>query len=513
MNTTKVRIRAPFISESFLWTPSRALWKEAFCKIQLISKMFYLVSTVLLVLLPCAAVAFLTSRPRDFPRNVPVIPLWLQAHNQIFRKSRIAFYNTKVRPQAEKHGAVAVWQGSCWSIVLSRPDYLAQVFKDSNKDVEKSGIWSRVPRSNGGLLFGENIIDSNGQLHADFCDILKPALLQRFAIDFMRSESSSLANRLHDAQQLDVSDVGISIDSLIWRWAVTIYSHYFMDIDEWPLSFEQTSAQKITALQSSSWMARAMVIFNVTFSLPWRPASYKRAAAVIQQLEDTLVDIAESRTFPASGTSELKMVHHLVRARHSGKLSDFHYRSNLKQLLVAGHENVEAALQSAMFNLAVHVDIQEQLHIEVMNMLPSDYSSGDIDRLPLLAAVIYETLRLYPPLGTLTNRRTVKPMQLGSEILLPAGTMVGWNVLGVQTDPQVWGESAREFDPFRWGHDIDSIKSMARSSQARGRFVPFSLHSRRCLGSTFALLELKVALCKYLPQVQRDVAPEVEKLC
>ncbi|KAF1735027.1 Cytochrome P450-DIT2 [Beauveria bassiana] len=196
------------------------------------------------------------------------------------------------------------------------------------------------------------------------------------------------------------------------------------------------------------------------------------------------------------------MVHHLVRARHSGKLSDFHYRSNLKQLLVAGHENVEAALQSAMFNLAVHVDIQEQLHSEVMNMLPSDYTSGDIDRLPLLAAVIYETLRLYPPLGTLTNRRTVKPMQLGSEILLPAGTMVGWNVLGVQTDPQVWGESAREFDPFRWGHDIDSIKSMARSSQARGRFVPFSLHSRRCLGSTFALLELKVALCELVRSIK-----------
>ncbi|KAK8149483.1 mitochondrial Homoaconitase [Beauveria asiatica] len=458
--------------------------------------MFYLVSIVLLVLLPCAVVAFLTSRPRDFPRNVPVIPLWLQAYNQIFGQSRIAFYNTKVRPQAEKHGAVAVWQGSCWSIVISRPDYLAQVFKDSNKDLEKSGIWSRVPRSNGGLLFGENIIDSDGQLHADFCNILKPALLQRFAIDFMRSESCSLANRLHQEQQLDVFDVGISIDSLIWRWAVTIYSHYFMDIDEWPLSFEQTSAQKITALQSSSWMARAMVIFNVAFSLPWRPASYSKAAAIIQQLEDTLVDIAESRNFPASGTKELKMVHHLVRARHSGKLSDFHYRSNLKQLLVAGHENVEAALQSAMFNLAVHVDIQEQLHGEVMKMLPSDYSAADLDRLPLLAAVIYETLRLYPPLGTLTNRRTVKPMQLGSEILLPTGTMVGWNVLAVQTDPQVWGESAREFDPFRWGHDIDSIKSMARSSQARGCFVPFSLHSRRCLGSTFAQLELKVALCE-----------------
>jgi unspecific monooxygenase len=70
-----------------------------------------------------------------------------------------------------------------------------------------------------------------------------------------------------------------------------------------------------------------------------------------------------------------------------------------------GYRNHEVIV---LWELAVNNEIQEQLREEVNHMLPKEYSTGDIDSLPLLAAVVYEGLRLFPPLSQLTNRRTTR---------------------------------------------------------------------------------------------------------
>ncbi|KAL4864370.1 cytochrome P450 [Aspergillus spectabilis] len=149
-----------------------------------------------------------------------------------------------------------------------------------------------------------------------------------------------------------------------------------------------------------------------------------------------------------------------------------------------------------MLELATRPDIQTRLYTELSQGLRANYGAEDLDRMPLLSAVLYETLRLYPPLGTLTNRRTTEPFLLGSDIFVPPGTLIGWHAYGVHTDPQVWGDNARQFDPDRWGKDPEAIHWMFRTQQAKGRYIPFGIYSRRCLGSAFALTQLRVALCE-----------------
>ncbi|OAQ98302.1 hypothetical protein LLEC1_03588 [Akanthomyces lecanii] len=470
------------------------------------------VFALLLLFLPAFAF-YLTARPHNFPRNVPVIPLWVQIRSKLLRTSRVAFYNVHVRPLAEKHGAVALWQEDCWTVVVSRPEYIAQVLKNANQELEKCGTYVRNPHSNGGLFFGENIIDSNGTLHAEFTEIIKPAITRRFSIDYLQQESRALTTKLCSAQNSVGADVGISVDEVLWRWSINIFAECFLDTREWPLSMHETSAQKITAVQSRDWVSSVRNMFLIFNFIPWRPIGYRKATALIQQLDDTLFDISESRKNPSLGAGdELKLVHRLASAHEAGQLSEFHYRSNLKQLLLAGHENVEVVLQSAMYELAINPRIQDLLYNEVTSDLPPDYSLNELDRLPVLASIIYETLRLYPPLGTLINRKTIKPMRLGSDIFLPAGTMVGWSAYGVHTDPQIWGgrDAARRFDPSRWGSTIQDVRQTARSAQARGQFVPFSLHARRCLGSTFALAQLKVGLCEMVRRVEWTQARQSE---
>src|SRR5690606_23683281 len=77
--------------------------------------------------------------------------------------------------------------------------------------------------------------------------------------------------------------------------------------------------------------------------------------------------------------------------------------------------------------------------------------------LPYLNAVLYETLRLYPPIPQLFNRKTTSDTLLGSEIYIPANTYIGWTAFGAHRCPVSWGEDANEFRPERWGEDSATI--------------------------------------------------------
>jgi xanthocillin biosynthesis cytochrome P450 monooxygenase len=121
-----------------------------------------------------------------------------------------------------------------------------------------------------------------------------------------------------------------------------------------------------------------------------------------------------------------------------------------------------------------------------------------------------ELLRLYPPVSQLINRVTLKPALLGGNIAIPKGTWVGWNAYGVQVDPHVWGPTAGEFIPERWGGKVEEMKAKFRKDTVKGAYIPFNAHSRKCLGQEFALLEMKIALFELIRRVDWIPDPTYE---
>lgn len=155
-----------------------------------------------------------------------------------------------------------------------------------------------------------------------------------------------------------------------------------------------------------------------------------------------------------------------------------------------------------MEELGAHPHIQSLLRDEVTKDIPWDYSFKDLDQLPLLNAIIYEALRLYPPLGHMSNRIATVPYVLGDDIAVPPGMMLGWHSYGVQTDPQVWGDDARKFNPSRWGTDSASVKQTLRQRQARGQYLPFGIYGRKCLGYNIAMQMLQCALVELVRNIE-----------
>ncbi|KAK2589514.1 cytochrome P450-dit2 [Conoideocrella luteorostrata] len=187
----------------------------------------------------------------------------------------------------------------------------------------------------------------------------------------------------------------------------------------------------------------------------------------------------------------------LLEARGSGMFTEKQFRDNVTVLFVAGQENPQLAIVSTLYLLAKHPEIQEDLRKEadLHDQSPgATITQEALQSMPLLAAVTYESLRLFPPIGQLINRRVSQPVRLGGDIILPEGTYVGYNSYSTNRDPEAWGAGASEFKPSRWGATCQDIQKEYRRRRSRAEFISFHGGQRACLGERFALLQLKATL-------------------
>jgi cytochrome P450 len=102
--------------------------------------------------------------------------------------------------------------------------------------------------------------------------------------------------------------------------------------------------------------------------------------------------------------------------------------------------------------------------------------------LPLLTAIIDETLRLYPPLWFI-GRVPAEETRFG-DIVVPAGTRILCSPYVLHRRPAWWRDPDR-FIPERF---------LQANSGGRAAFLPFGLGPRACVGQMMARLEISTAL-------------------
>lgn len=124
--------------------------------------------------------------------------------------------------------------------------------------------------------------------------------------------------------------------------------------------------------------------------------------------------------------------------------------ASVVNLFLAGSDTTATTLRWAIFILAHHPEIQEQVHDEIRKQTggQSLLNYADRTKLPLTEATLLETQRLanLVPLGVM--HRTMAPSKLyGYDI--PAGTAVVSVLTAVHCDPKVYPNPER-FDPNRF---------------------------------------------------------------
>jgi cytochrome P450 len=163
----------------------------------------------------------------------------------------------------------------------------------------------------------------------------------------------------------------------------------------------------------------------------------------------------------------------LLTARHEdgSPMSDQELRDELMTLLVAGHETTATSLAWAFERLSREPAVLDRLVTEI--------DAGDD---AYLTAAIQETLRRRPVLPNTAPRLVKKPIEVGGWTYEPDVCLVA-NAYLVHHDPEIY-DDPYSFRPERFLENPPGTYT----------WIPFGGGRRRCLGASFAMLEMKVVL-------------------
>jgi len=203
-------------------------------------------------------------------------------------------------------------------------------------------------------------------------------------------------------------------------------------------------------------------------------ARFRRALAAVDEL--IYAEIADRRAAPDGEDRDVLSL--LLRARHEdgSPMTDPELRDELMTLLTAGHETTATGLAWAFERLLRTP--------RVLARLTASLDDGDY-----LDAVVKETLRVRPVVVDVARKLTRETEVAGWR--LPAGTLVLPAIAVMHARPDLY-DSPEEYRPERF---LDSeTESYA--------WIPFGGGVRRCIGASFAQVEMRTVLREVLRRVR-----------
>nr|XP_017242548.1 PREDICTED: cytochrome P450 CYP72A219-like [Daucus carota subsp. sativus] len=172
-----------------------------------------------------------------------------------------------------------------------------------------------------------------------------------------------------------------------------------------------------------------------------------------------------------------------------------------KVFYFAGQETTSTLLVWTMVLLSLYPGWQDLARQEVLQIIGDGKADmSHLNHLKTLTMILYEVLRLYPPVSGLV-RQINKEITVGDMTLLP-GMQILLPINQIHRDHVIWGADAKEFNPERFSEGI----SKATNNHVAA-FFPFGAGPRICIGQNFALVEAKLAMAMILRKFSFELSP------
>ncbi len=228
---------------------------------------------------------------------------------------------------------------------------------------------------------------------------------------------------------------------------------------------------------------------------PWVPTrrnrGFHRAVATLDRV--VLGIIAERRrTGPGPGDL-LDLLMGAQDEETGATMTDRQLRDEVMTLFLAGHETTAMALTWTFHLLSEHPETEAALRRELDEVLGGrPPTTDDVPKLDLLGRVVQESMRLYPPVWTV-SRTPVEADTVDGHAVHP-GDLVMLPIHQIHRRPDLWPDPDR-FDP-------DRFLPEAVAGRPRFAYLPFIGGQRQCIGDGFANLEARLVLATVLQRVR-----------
>jgi cytochrome P450 len=226
------------------------------------------------------------------------------------------------------------------------------------------------------------------------------------------------------------------------------------------------------------------------FTLPdWLPLESKRRKTEAMEVMDRLVTGLVKQGL-ARGADDCGDLLSMLIEQHAGDARAI--RNDAMSLLIAGHETSGALLGWAFLCLAQNPEWLVTVKAEIdRELLGRPVCMKDLLCLPVVRAVVEETLRLYPPAYSLFPRQALEALDLAG-VPIAKGDLVQIAPFTLHRDPR-WFPEPDRFDPGRF---------LQEPSWPRYAYLPFGAGPRVCIGQNFAMMEACLVIATLLQGVE-----------
>jgi cytochrome P450 len=373
---------------------------------------------------------------------------------------------------------VAVRLGPMWLYVISQPEHLQHVLVDNARNFTKGRMWDATRQ-----LFGNGLLRSEGEFWLRQRRMMQPlfgakhlASLASVMVEVIDREVARLAQASKPEVPLDL---GVVMTSLTQRILLeTMFGTTISGEDAARLGQRVVDALRVINLK--------VFLFFLPDKFPLPGSARLRRA--VQAIDKAMLGLVAQRR--GSNDKRNDLLELLLNARDDQSregMDDHQLRDELVNLLVAGNDTTANALTFFWYALAAHPAVEQRVREELELVLggrPPSYD--DLARLTYTRMVLYETMRLYPPVW-MFPRFCVEDDVVGG-YRIPAGSAVLVVPWLTHRDPRLW-DRPEEFDPDRF---------LPKASAERGRYVyfPFGGGPRQCIGNTFAMIEAPLIVAR-----------------
>jgi cytochrome P450 len=418
-------------------------------------------------------------RFQNFPPGPPGQPLL--GSLVTMNRDILRFFRDVVDDYGDTVGFYALRMPFC---LLAHPDQIEQVLVRDSHSFTKSFDYRIMA-----FVLGQGLLTSEGEVwrrqrqltqpifHADRVKSYVPIFVQR---------SATLAADLRDSSEVDIHDEMMRLTLLIVAEALF---HSVVDEDV------------LIVRDALDAVAGAFEGFPVPLWLPF--PSHVRLWRHLRRLDRLMYRlIAQRRSAPTDSNDLLDRLL-AVRDEQGRQMSEKQLRDELLTVFLAGHETTAIALSYALWLIARHPAVEEQLQQEWSRVLQGrSVTADDVPQLVYTKAVLQEAMRLYPPAWVI-GRETTDVYSIGG-YTLPRGTTIFVSQYLTQRDARFF-EDPEEFRPERW---LDA----SAEKHPRYAYLPFGAGPRSCIGAGFAMLEMTCVLPTLLREVHFEAVDDAIEL-